>query len=60
MKFLKIINCFELLERTSKKRDFVKTFEIRISFDKDFISDSYNGIPEKNRLRQNAPWLEEK
>ena len=55
MKFLKIINCFELPRKDIEKEILAKTFlKSGISLTKIFVSDSYNGMHPKKSGRQNA------
>lgn len=58
MKFLKIINCFELPRKDIEKGILAKTFlKSGFPLTKIFISDSYNGMHPKNPADK-MPWLE--
>ena len=55
MKFLKIINCFELPRKDIEKGILAKTFlKSGFPLTKIFISDSYNGMHPKKFGRQNV------
>ena len=55
VKFLKIINCFELPRKDIEKGILAKTFlKSGFPLTKIFISDSYNGMHPKKSGRQNV------